>query len=101
MGSNSKEYSRQHYLKNRDKYIKRASEYQKRYRKNARGEYLGACDCPICGKRGYKRLRRDINLKTGNEWHIHTEVQHQHSEWINGKLKTIHDGTCYLGMGRL
>jgi len=76
-------------------------QYHRKYmRKNERIKYVGyggVCFCPKCGKRGYKKFYRKINIKTGSEYSVFTVVLHYHNE--NGK--TILDGNCHIGMGRL
>ena len=59
--------------------------------------YSGVVLCPKCGRTGYKSYYRNYNKKTGNYSQIITHVNHQHGK--DGK--TVYDGTCYIGMGKL
>lgn len=59
--------------------------------------YVGVWICPICGKKGYKEYLEQINQAT-NHSTFTTVTNHQHQTADN---KTIHDGRCIVGGGKL
>lgn len=81
--------------------VEPAIEYQKKHKRSVHLKYVGVCICPKCGKKGYKIHQGKLNTKTRTvtAW---TVVMHQHYVYVgHGKMKTIRDKGCYIGMGKL
>ena len=75
-------------------------EKREKYAQNMGTAYIGyggVVFCPKCGKKGYKVFKATINRNIGVEYGVYTIIMHQHTELG----KTVNDGDCYLGMGRL
>lgn len=112
-----KEYDKKYYLAHRQAKIESSKKYyvehelavkecrnayHRKYDRYGEMIYVGVVSsCPRCGKRGYKRYVWYKNTKTGVLHTCKTYISHQHSVRVNGKVKTIQDGMCYIGVGQL
>jgi len=97
-----KDYDKRQYWKHRLAKLINSKKYRKENCRVGDSVYAGVVDaCPRCGKKGYKRYQRFVNIRTGTLSNWATHVRHQHGECVDGKRKTIHDGVCYIGMGKL
>lgn len=90
-------YDKKYYEANKEKKDATNREYRNKYIVTKFYKYVSVCFCEKCGKKGYKKYKRNYNKKTGNYHKIMTYVHHLHKE--DGK--TVYDGTCYIGMGEL
>ena len=97
MPFNQKEYMRKYTEDHRERLTAYKAKYNRETTKSLNLEYLGVCTCPRCGKRGYKRMRQQMNKKTGVYHPPFVVVIHQHSE----RGHTVYDGMCYLGPVRV
>ena len=73
--------------------------YAKYLRENTESSslYAGVVFCPKCGRKGYKYYDVRLNVNTGKR-QICTRIRHSHTGAYH---KTILDGRCYIGMGKL
>lgn len=76
------------------KYAEYRSEYSRLFMTTKFLKYVGVTICERCGLKGYSKLRRQVNTKTGASGKPYLIVEHQH--WENGK--TVHDKSCYIGV---
>ena len=92
-----KECMKLYRLEHKEEIKQSRQQYAKKARRMKYVGYGGVCFCPRCGKKGYKHFHKTINILTGHEHPVFTIVIHQHSE--HGK--TVYDGCCYVGVGKL
>jgi hypothetical protein len=99
-------YDKEYYARNRDEVLARAAkrreshkdeiaEYKAKYEKNRYAGYIGACDCPKCGRRGYMELQEFSNSKTGTIYNVYEIVKHK--KYDSSSQRMVYDGACFIG----
>jgi len=78
------------------KHKQQIKDYQRNYIKNKYDGYLGKITCPRCGRVGYVKRMKMVNIKTGTtrKWKLFYAL---HLRFDRVLKRVVYDGCCYIG----